>query len=175
VAFTLCSSPVAGSLNPLLLSTKWMLAAFPHHRECTNLHQSAYLDQNRYRAQYPHHWKTMHREELYANEYIWLANWRFEKVELWKCFPLGQVVGRAVVESALESALWVSRVKVHLFLCISSVSADSARCHPSKEASRLFRFDEELPGVFVLQPSLCGHHETQHPASSLLWPRRVVT
>jgi len=76
-----------------------------------------------------------------------------------------------VVESALGSAHCVSRVEVHLFLCISSESADSMRCHFGKEGSRTFGFDEALPGVFVLQPSPFYAQETQHPAASLLGPR----
>jgi len=43
------------------------------------------------------------------------------------------------------------------------------------EGSRTFGFDEALPGVFVSQPSPCYVQETQHPASSLLGPRRVVS
>jgi hypothetical protein len=64
---------------------------------------------------------------------------------------------------------------VHLFLCVSSVSADSLRCHFGKEGSRAFGYDEALPGVFVSQPSPFYAQETQHPASSLLGPRRVVS
>ena len=43
-----------------------------------------------------------------------------------------------------------------------------------KEGSRTFGFDEALLGVFILQPSPCYAQETQHAASSLLGPRRVV-
>jgi hypothetical protein len=64
---------------------------------------------------------------------------------------------------------------VHLFLCVSSVSADSLRCHFGKEGSRAFGYDEALPGVFVSQPSHFYAQETQHPASSVLGPRRVVS
>jgi len=48
-----------------------------------------------------------------------LGNWRFQKVELRKCYRLGRmgrVACRADVQSALESALCVGRVEVHLFL-----------------------------------------------------------
>jgi len=79
------------------------------------------------------------------------------------------------VESALASALCVGRVEVHLFLSVSSVSADSLQCHFGKEGSRTFGFDEVLLGVFVSQPSPCCAQETQHPASFLLGPRRVVS
>jgi len=41
----------------------------------------------------------------------------------------GGVACRAVGKSGLESALSVGRVEVHLYLCVSSVSADSLRCH----------------------------------------------
>jgi len=80
-----------------------------------------------------------------------------------------------VAESALQSTLCVGRVEVHLFLCVSSVSADCLRCPFGKEGSRPFGFDVALPGVFVSQPSPFGAKETQHPASSLLGPRHVVS
>ena len=82
---------------------------------------------------------------------------------------------RAEVELALESALCISRGEVKLFLCVSSESADSLRCHVGKEGSRTFGFDEALLGVSVLHPSPFYAQETQHPASSLLGPRREVS
>jgi len=176
VSFGRCSSSVAGSLNLLLLSSKWMLAALPHHRECTNLHRSAYLDQNQYRARYPHHLRTIpHSEELYANTYIRPANWWFQQVELKKCYRLARVACLAEVELAMESALCVGRVEMHLFLCVSTVSAESLWCHFGKEGSQTFGFDEALPGVFVSHPSHFCAQETQHPTSFLLRPRRVVS
>jgi len=175
VSFAQCSSRAAGSLNPLLLFTKWMLAALPHHRECTNIHQSAYLVQNRYRARYPHHRNIPHREVPYVNVSIRPANWRFEKVELRKCYWLGRVACCAVGESALESALCIGRVELHLFLCVSSESADCLWCHFGKEGSQRFGFDEALLGVFVSQTWPSVAQETQHPASSLLGPWREVS
>jgi len=80
-----------------------------------------------------------------------------------------------VVESALESALCIGRLEVHLFLCVCSVSVDSLQCNFGKEGSRTFGFDEALPGVIVSQPSPFCAQETQHPASSHLRPRRVVS
>jgi hypothetical protein len=79
------------------------------------------------------------------------------------------------VELALESAVCVGRVGVHLFLCISSVSADFFQYHFSKEGSRTCGFEEVLPGDFVSQPSLFYAQETEHPASSRLGPRRIVS
>jgi len=90
-------------------------------------------------------------------------------------YRLGQVVCPSDVESALESALCVGRGEVHLFLCVSSVSAHWLRCHFVKEGSRMCGYDEALPGVFVLQPSPFYAQETQHHASSLLRPCRVVS
>jgi len=78
------------------------------------------------------------------------------------------------VEAALESALCVGRVEVHLFFYVSSESADSLWCHFRKEGSRTFGFNEALPGVFVSQPSPFDDQETQHPTSSHLGPRQVV-
>ena len=103
------------------------------------------------------------------------ANWRCQTVELRRCYRLGRVVCRAEVESALESALCVGQGEVHLFFCVSSMSADSLRCHFGKEGSRAFGYDEALPGVFVSQPSPVCAQETQHPASSLLGPRLGVS
>jgi len=174
MSFAQCTSSVAGSLNPLLLSSKWLLSALPHHRECINLHQSAYLDQNWYRAQFPHHRKIQHREQLNSNTYIRRANWQFKNVELWKCCRLGRVACRAVGESALESALCVGRVVVNLFLCVSSLSADSLLCQFGKAGSRPFGFEETLLGAFVSQPSPLCAQEIQHPACSVLRPQRVV-
>jgi hypothetical protein len=79
------------------------------------------------------------------------------------------------VESVLDSALCVRRGEVHLFLSVSIVSADSLRCHFGKEGSPTFGYDEALLPVFVLQPSPFYAQETQHPTSSLLRPRRVVS
>jgi len=59
--------------------------------------------------------------------------------------------------------------------CVSSMSVDSLRCQFGKEGSRTFGFDEALLGVFLSQPSPCYAQDTQHPASSLLGPRRVVS
>ena len=88
---------------------------------------------------------------------------------------MGRVGCRAEVELAMESALCVGQGEVHLFLCVSSVSADSLRCHFGKEGSRAFGYDEALPGVFVSQPSPFYAQETQHPTCSLLGPRRLVS
>jgi hypothetical protein len=131
-----------------------MLAALPHYRSCTNLHHSVYLDQNGYRRKNSHHRRKIPRsEELYAHTYIRLAYSRFDMIELPKCYRLGRVACQAEVESALESALCVGQVEVHLFLCVSSMSVDSLWCHSGKEGTRIFGFDEALPRVFVLQLS----------------------
>jgi len=79
------------------------------------------------------------------------------------------------MESALVRALCLRLGEVHLFLCISSVSADYKRRHFGKEGSLAFGDDKALLGLFVSQPSPCYAQETQHPASSLLGPRRVVS
>ena len=105
-----------------------------------------------------------------ASAYVPLQN-----DELRKCYRLGRVACQAVVEPALECALCVGRVEVHLFLYVSSVSADPLRCHFGKKGSRTFGFDEALLGVFVSYPSAFCAQQTQHPACSLLRPRRVVS
>jgi hypothetical protein len=64
---------------------------------------------------------------------------------------------------------------MHLFLCVSSVAAESLQCHFGKEGSRTVGYDEALPGVFVSQPSPVYAQESQHPASFLLGPRCMVS
>ena len=78
------------------------------------------------------------------------------------------------MESALESALCVGRVEVHLFHCVASESADSLGCHFGKDGSRTLGFDEALPGVLVSPPSVFHAQETQHPADSHHGPRCIV-
>ena len=39
----------------------------------------------------------------------------------------------SALESALDSTVCIGWVEVHLFLCVSSTSADSLQCHFSKE------------------------------------------
>jgi len=119
-----------------------------------------------------HDHKIPHREDLYVTTYIRLANWGFGNFKLRKCYQLGRVACLAEVVSAPESAVCIGRVKVHLFLCICSMSADSLWCHFGKEGSRTCGFDEAYPGVFLSQPSPFFAQETQHPTFSLLGPGR---
>jgi hypothetical protein len=77
--------------------------------------------------------------------------------------------------SALESALCIRWVVMVIFLCVSSMSADSLWCHFGKEASRTSGFNEALPGVFVSPPTPFDAQETQHCATSLVGPRCVVS
>jgi hypothetical protein len=62
-------------------------------------------------------------------------------VELRKCYQLVRVACCAGVVSALDSALFIGRGEVHLFLCLSTVSADSLWCHFGKEGSWTFGYD----------------------------------
>jgi len=149
------------------------------------LYQSAYLDQNLYQAGYPGHMhqvqKIQRRERKYVNTYIWLANWRFGNVELqhcqcvWQMPSAGKVAFHVELPSTMELAGCVGQVEMHLFLCISRVSADSVRCHFGKEGIRPSRFDEAWRGVGILQPSPSYAPETQHPASSVLESLRKVS
>jgi hypothetical protein len=47
------------------------------------------------------------------------------------------------LELVLESAVCVGWAEMHLFFCVSRVSADSLRCHFGKEGIRARGFDEE--------------------------------
>jgi hypothetical protein len=62
-----------------------------------------------------------------------------------------------------------------IFLCVSSMSADSLWCQFGKEASRTSGFNEALPGVFVSPPSPFDALETEHRATSLVGPWCVVS
>jgi len=138
VPFDWCSSSLAGSLQRLLWSSKWMLAALPHNRWCTNqwmfLYQSVYLDQNLYPAGYPRQiyqdWKIQHSEGLHMNTHIWPADWRVGIIVLRNFYRLGCVACRA----AVASAVCVGCVEVHLFLCVPSLSEDSLQCHLARNA-----------------------------------------
>jgi len=77
--------------------------------------------------------------------------------------------------SALESAVYVSRVEVHRVLWVSRVSADSFRCHFAGKGISLCHFSKASPGVCLFQPSSVDAPDTQHPASSLLGLRREVS
>jgi len=55
-----------------------------------------------------------------------------------------------------------------LFLCASSLSADSLLCHFGMEGGRQYDIYKPLLGAFLSQPSPCSAWETQHRASSLL-------
>ena len=87
-----------------------------------------------------------------------------------------QVEGAFLTEVALAlvSSVCEGGVEVHLFLCGSSMSADSLRCHLGRERIRPFDFDKALLGVFPLQCSPFYALETQHSVSSLLGHMRVV-
>jgi len=79
-----------------------------------------------------------------------------------------EVSFKAMVVSTWESAGWVDQMEVHLFLYVSSMSADSLWCHIGKEGIRPCGFDKVLPGVFLSQPLPFYAPETQHPTCSLL-------
>jgi hypothetical protein len=55
------------------------------------------------------------------------------------------------------------------------MSANCLWCDVGKEGSQTFYFDKALPSVFVLQLSPCYAQQSQHPASSLLGPWRLVS
>jgi hypothetical protein len=88
---------------------------------------------------------------------------------------MGRVVFPEEVALALDSARCVGWQEVHLFLGVSSVSADSLQGHFGKEGIRPRDFDEAYPAVFLSQPSPLSDQETQHSASSLLGPRLKVS
>ena len=100
-------------------------------------------------------------------KYVNTANCQFGNVELWHCYQVAWVAIREQVASALESAVYVGLAEVHLFPWVSSVSADSWRCHIGKKDIHPGGFDEGLPGVFPSQALTLYSQETQLPVSSL--------
>jgi len=145
-------------------------------------HQSAYLDRNLYRAGYPGHIDQVSKfrptAEKYVNTYIRPANWGFGNADLWHCYRVARVAFRAEeafraqVLSALESAVYIGQLEMHLFRCVSTLSVDSVWCHFGKEGIHPSGFDEAWPGVFQLQPWPIYTLENWHPTSSLFGLRR---
>jgi len=176
-------SSLAGSLNMLLWSLNWMFAALPHSRQCTNqwmfLHQSAYLDHNLYRAGFPgqlhQEWLVQHREEMNVSMHMWLPYWGFGNIELHNCYQFGRLACWAEEPTALESAVCIGQVEEHLFICITSMSADSVGCYFGKKDIRLCGFDETSHGVFQLHPLPIYAQEPQHTTSSLFGSRHEVS
>jgi hypothetical protein len=148
------------------------------------LHQSAYLDNNVYRAGYPGHMNQLgtipHREVMNMNTHIRLAQGSFGDYQVRHCYWVVQmafwagVVLLVEVASALVLPVWVGWVEVHLFLFVSTMAADSLGCHFAKEGIYPFGFDEALPGVVQLQPSAFHVPETERLGCSLLGLQRKV-
>jgi len=136
-----------------------------------DLHLAANLEWNLYRACDPWHtdqdWIIEHREAEYVYTHIRVAHLLLWGFEFSQCHQVAQVAFWASVASVV--------VDVHPRLCTSCESVDSLLCHFGKEGSHPFDFPEPLPGVIPSQPSACYAQETQHPVSSLLELRRVVS
>jgi len=175
ILFRQLSSSLSCSLQRLLSSTQWLLAALPHSWYCTNLwidlHQSANLEWNLHCACGPwhiyQHWKIERREAGMVYTRIRVAHRLFQSFEWSHFHQVAQVVFRASVAPAV--------MKVHPCFCTSSKSVDSLLCQFGKVRSCPFDFPEPLPGVVLSLPSPCYARETQHPAASLLKLGRVVS
>ena len=79
---------------------------------------------------------------MYVNTQNKVANCRFGNGELPHCHQVEQVALRAAVASVLVSAVCVSRVEVHEFVCASGCSPYSLQHHFDNEGICLFGFDE---------------------------------
>jgi len=97
-----------------------------------------------------------------------LANYQFRYVDLPHWHRVAQEVFRDEMASILVSDVFVGLLEVHLFLCASSVFADSLLCHFGKEGSHPCGFHERLLGVILSEPPPVYAKETQLPTSSLL-------
>jgi len=86
--------------------------------------------------------KSPPRQGKYVNTQIRPTKCQFGNFELRNCYWLGRLAFQAEVVSALEAAVCLGQVDVHLSVCDSSVTADSLWCH--------FGNEDILP---------CGFHE----------------
>jgi hypothetical protein len=86
--------------------------------------------------------RSQRREQMYLNMHILPAKSQFGNIELRKCYWLGRVALQSGVASALESAVFIGQVDVHLFLCIFSVAVDSLQCHLGKKGIWWCGFDK---------------------------------
>jgi len=153
ISFCWCASSLPGVHNRLLSTAKWMSTALPCSRYCTNqwifLHWSANLEYYLYRACDPrrthYNWTIEHSELDNVFTQIWIGNHHFANFELPQSPSVAQV-------TFLGKVVWGLRM-AHLFLCTSSVSADSVQWHFVNGGTRLFEIHEPLPGVFLSQPS----------------------
>jgi len=161
------SSSLSGSLIRLLSSAKWMSAALPQSRWCTNLwivhHQSANLEQNLYRACDPWHmhqdWKIEQWEGKYVYTHIRVGHLPFRSTD----FPHYHQVAQVAFPVEMAPVL----VEVHASLCASSLSVDALLCHFGKEGSCPCDFHKQLPVVYLSQPSPFHAQEIRHPVSSV--------
>jgi hypothetical protein len=142
------------------------------------LHLSAYLDTNLYRAAYS---GLMHQqyqiqcgENMYVNKHIQSAKWQFGRLELRNIYLLG-LAFRPEVASALQFSVCFSQVELHMFLCITIVSAYSLWCHLVKAAIQLCGLDQASQHIFLSQPLIVYNKETHHLASSHLRTWREVS
>jgi hypothetical protein len=79
------------------------------------------------------------------------------------------------VEAAFQGEVPPVLMKVRLFLCASSVFADTLICHFGMEGSRLFDLYKPFPGISLSQPSPVDDQVTQLLAFSLLGLWRKVS
>jgi len=135
------------------------------------LHQSVYGEQNLYCANYPGHLHQDCRIECwkleYMNTHIQVANCGCRNFELPPGDQVARMVFRWELTLVLVSAVCVSWVDVHRFLCASSMSVDCLWCHYDKEGSHLCGFVAALVQVFPSKPSTFCAHETGCVASAL--------
>jgi len=136
-----------------------------------DLHQSAHLEWNLYRACDPwpmnQDWKIKRWEAEYVYTHIRDAHLLFRSVEYSHCHQAAQVAFRASMVLVV--------VEVHLCLYPSNESVDTLLREYGKDDSPLFDFPQPLPCVFLSQPAPCYACETQHPTSSLPELRHVVS
>jgi hypothetical protein len=79
------------------------------------------------------------------------------------------------LESVQETAGYVGKAEVNLYLCVSSGSADCLQCYFGREGIQQFGFDEVYPCVFLSQPSPYYAQETQQSGFSSLSPQHMVS
>jgi len=147
-----CLSILAGSLNRLQSSAKWMLAALPHSSVCTNqwmfLHPPQDLDQNVHRASnlWHMHWDWQigcweEEEEVYTH--IRVVPSQFCNFQLPHCHHMAQVVVRAQVAVRVQVTFRVQVAFRAEVLCRAQV-AFQALVAPVLKRVHLFLYASNL-------------------------------
>jgi hypothetical protein len=102
---------------------------------------------------------------MYLNIHIWAALCQFVNIMLQNWYQWERVVFEGEPVSALVAAVYLADMEVHMFVCVSSMSADSLSCHFGKEGIQPCGIDKAYLVVVLLQ-SLSGYERYNQLPSS---------